>query len=490
MATQEVLFDERFLDKYAGSIISDPEIAIVELVANAWDAYASEVHITWPDRETGSHFSISDNGKGMSKDMFDRRWRSLDYNRLSEDGAVVYPPEELKSLPVRKAYGRNGRGRHAAFRFSDPYLVVTWRDGTELTFEVRRGATRPFDIDLKNTRKGIAGHGTMVRALSFESINMTADDAREIIGTRFLADPSFKVSVDGKLVTFDDIPPQRLKELDIPIPPHGTARIIIVDTARAERTTQRHGIAWIVNHRLVGTPSWIAFDQEKILDGRKSEAKRFQVIVTADFLENEVTPDWRSFDPDSKVWSEARTAVHAAIRDFLSTLGAEKREETKLNIRESLADAVVKLPPIGRERWDGFVDAVVDSCPSITAEEVQQVAGILANLELSTSKYGLIAKLHDLPPSDLDTLNSILNDWTVLLAKDALDEIQTRLKLIQELDRKLRDPSMDEVGDLQPLLEKSLWVFGPEYESLEFTSNRGMTTVIRELFGSKEKASL
>ena len=33
---QGTLFDERFLERYAGAIISDPEIAIVELVANAW----------------------------------------------------------------------------------------------------------------------------------------------------------------------------------------------------------------------------------------------------------------------------------------------------------------------------------------------------------------------------------------------------------------------------------------------------------------------
>ena len=48
---------------------------------------------------------------------------------------------------------------------------------------------------------------------------------------------------------------------------------------------------------------------------------------------------------------------------------------------------------------------------------------------------------------------------------------------------------MDEVGDLQPLFERSLWVFGPEFESLEFTSNRGMTEVIAKIFGGDEQGS-
>jgi len=87
-----------------------------------------------------------------------------------------------------------------------------------------------------------------------------------------------------------------------------------------------------------------------------------------------------------------------------------------------------------------------------------------------------------MPPGDLDQLHQILVDWNVRSAKLALDEVMSRLKLIEELDRKLRDENADEVRDLQPLFDKSLWVFGPEFESLEFTSNRGMTEVIRKLF--------
>src|ERR1700753_277934 len=92
---QPVLFADRFLDRYAGSIISDPAVAIVELVANAWDAYATRVDIQWPQRSEGVNFSIRDNGKGMTPDQFHRRWNTLDYNRLDEDGSKTAPPEEL-----------------------------------------------------------------------------------------------------------------------------------------------------------------------------------------------------------------------------------------------------------------------------------------------------------------------------------------------------------------------------------------------------------
>jgi Histidine kinase-, DNA gyrase B-, and HSP90-like ATPase len=479
-----VLFDERFLDLHAGSIISDTSVAIVELVANAWDAYATDVYITWPNQQDRTCFSIVDNGKGMTPAQFDKRWRKIDYNKLVEEGAQTDPPSDLKGHPQRKAYGRNGRGRHAGFRFSDPYTVRTWCDGTETTYEVRRGTTQPFDVKVINTRSNVPGHGTEIAATAPHGVVMPASEAREIIGTRFLADPSFRVSVDGLRVTFEDVPSMLLSEVEVPVEPFGTAHLIIIDTAKADRTTRQHGIAWRVKTRLVGNQGWVGFDDERILDGRTTEAKRFQIIVSADFLEDHVLPDWSAFIPSSDAWQATRSAVHSAVKAFLSTFTAERRSEAKATIRHTLVREVSKLSPAGRDRWNEFVEKVIDDCPSISTHEVEQVAGILAKLELSTSRYGLIHKLHEMPSGDLDQLNQLLADWTVRTARIALDEIQTRLKLIQELDTKLRDDAMDEVADLQPLFESSLWVFGPEFESIEFTSNKGMTEVIRKMFGS------
>lgn len=42
---QGTLFEDRFLEDYAGQIMRDPVVAPVELVANAWDAYARKVDI-------------------------------------------------------------------------------------------------------------------------------------------------------------------------------------------------------------------------------------------------------------------------------------------------------------------------------------------------------------------------------------------------------------------------------------------------------------
>ena len=44
MYQQEVLFAPRFLEKYVGkAILSEPKVAIMELIANAWDAGATDL---------------------------------------------------------------------------------------------------------------------------------------------------------------------------------------------------------------------------------------------------------------------------------------------------------------------------------------------------------------------------------------------------------------------------------------------------------------
>jgi hypothetical protein len=486
-ATQGLLFDERFLDRYAGAIISVPEVAIVELVANAWDAWATRVEIDWPEKGSGRVFSITDNGKGMTRAEFRRRWATFDYDRYTEQGRLSQPPEELKTYGPRRPYGRNGKGRHAAFRFGDPYRVRTWRSGEEVTYEVRRSQTKPFDLKFIASQQKVPGHGTQISAPLGTGVGMTAQEVREAIGTRFLSDPSFTVLVDGKAVTFQDVPSAKLREIDVEITGHGTAHVTVIDTLKADKTTRQHGIAWWVDARLVGSPGWTAFD----LDGRTSEAKRFLFIVRADFLADAgaTSADWSGFDPRSEAWIATQESVHGAVREFLTTTMAERRREAKEAIKENLGGTVARLAPASRDRWNEFVDVVIDTCPSINSDEVEQVAQVLAKLELSASKYGLIQQLHEMKPGDLDELHGLLANWTVRTAKIALDEIQNRLKLVQELDEKLRDETLEEVGDLQPLFERSLWVFGPEFESLEFTSNRGMTEVIRALFGRDEAAS-
>lgn len=487
--TQGTLFDERFLGKYAGSIMSDPTTALVELVANAWDAYATKVSIVWPEQESKTPFSIKDNGSGMTEAEFSKRWRTLDYDRATYQGTMAEPPEGLGNALPRRVYGHNGRGRHAAFHFSSPYRVITSKDGVRCVFDVSQGTSNPIEIELVEKEEGNFLNGTEIMALGVIGSSLSPDQVRSVLSTRFLLDPSFAVSVDGVAVTFDDVPTGHIKEVMLPVADYGMAKLRVMDSARADRTSKQHGIAWWVNRRLVGEAGWKAFS-DRLIDGRTEEAKRFSFVVEADFLTpSEILPDWSGFREDQERWNITKSTVHDQIRKELADLLSAKRTQTRTQIATTHAEKVHSLPKLSQDRWNGMLDELIERCPTLGEAQLEQVMGILANLELAQSQYSLLEKLHQLSPNDFDSWNGLLEEWTLKSAKEALDEIARRLKLIEEIRQKAASSDTDEVQELQPLFGEALWIFGPQFESIEFTSNKGMTKVIRELFKTADTGS-
>lgn len=204
---QPPLFEDRFLESYAGQqIIQDPRIAIVELVANAWDAGATSVYIEWPENN-GDRFSICDDGHGMSQSDFEKRFRMLSYNRRKQQGEHAEIPNAHRGLiGKRPVFGRNGKGRWGSFAFAEPFYVKTWRDNIENTFLVARDQKNLMYFQKLGDSEAIQGQGTQIYAESAVKPLLSAEDARKEIGMRFLADPNFKIFLNGEEVSFEDLP--------------------------------------------------------------------------------------------------------------------------------------------------------------------------------------------------------------------------------------------------------------------------------------------
>ncbi len=491
---EDLFYEDRFLESWAGAIITNPSTAIVELVANCWDAYATEVKISWPDPKSNKQFSISDNGKGMTKAEFDYIWRAMSYDRIAKGGATTAPPVGVEGLP-RFVFGKNGKGRFASFCLTKNYQITSIKDGQKFVYKVSRTPNKPLITELVEfVEKDVEGHGTTITGEGeIRQINLSVEQARELLGGRFLANPSFKVILNGAPISFADISKSSLSIVDVDVPHYGTVKIYHIDSRKADKTTKQHGIAWWVTNRAVGDCKWRGTDVERILDGRTEKAKRFTFIVQADFLnkENAVKEDWSGFHDNNEAWLKTRPIVQDKIKEIISNTSYAEREGKRIAVLERVGESVNLLPLLSKERVTTFVNEVVDTCPNFGEQEVVQLTSILAKLEKSKSQYGLLEILHNQDPNDLDALHEVLSQWTIGMAKVVLDEIQGRLKVINELRIKIQVAGIDEVKELQPLFAKGLWMFGDKFESIHFTSNKGMTTVIRELFdGKAEKASL
>ncbi len=480
----ELYYEDRFWEQYVGTkLVNDPVIAIVELVANCWDAGARAVKITWPHEGNGE-LMIEDNGEGMTKAEFYRRWGGMSYDRIKHQGASV--DVTIGGVTrTRKVFGRNGIGRFAAFCFASEYQVSTSKDGEQNTFLVKKGRTEPLEFDHVTTCPATET-GTTITIFRLMKCTIRPETVRTELGKRFLTDPAFQVVVNGVRINFEDIEDRGLENIPVSIDDLGVEIVIkVIDAQRTDPTGRQHGVAWHVFGRLVGECGWKDPEQKSLIDGRRVEAKRFTFIVEADLLQEAgaVKPDWSGFDEENETFLKVNSAVQSAITQRLLEVTKEKRDETTANVRRFHAPQVRQMSLIRREKWNLFVEKVAEECPRLTESELRTVAGVLANMEVANSQYGLLHKLHDLSPDQIDDLHQILEDWTVGMAKIVLDEIQGRLLLVEQLRVKTTKDDTLEVQELQPLFKQGLWIFGPEFETIHYTSNQGMTSVIQELFG-------
>ncbi len=490
MSTKQIaLFDDRFLESFVGKgIISDSKIAIIELIANSWDAAATKVEIKWP-LEDGDNFSIIDNGHGMTESQFNKRFRTLAYDRNKEQGGYAEVPQDHKSLiGKRPTFGRNGKGRLSGFAFGEFFQVKSWRDTKQIHYKVFADNTNILAFEKLGEEKK-EHHGTEIFVNNAIKPSTSFDQIKIEIGMRFMTDPHFEVIVNNEKITFLDIPEENINNIEVEIDGIGKIPITVIDVKGTDKTTHQHGIAWHVKNRLVGECTWKGSGNEHLIDGRRIAAKRYIFIVKADCLENAVSPDWTTFFQTDEKFKKVFPAVQEKIKDYILELYKENRETTFKEIEEITKPILKNIGLVGREKWETFITNVQEECPSITQNDLEKVAKLLANLEQSESKYNLIAILSNSTSEELESLNTVLKKWNINLAKVVLDEVEYRMRLIEKLQSRVLTNLTDEVHDLQPLFHRGLWIFGPEYETIEYTSNVGMTKVIQDLFGKEIKGT-
>jgi Histidine kinase-, DNA gyrase B-, and HSP90-like ATPase len=478
----QIAFGPGFLQDHLGRIIDDPQTATMELIANSYDAGASKVDVRWPALP-GDLLSISDNGTGMTREELETRWRTFSYDRIQSQGPFVKFPSDV-NLNKRVAFGHNGKGRFSPFCFADEYQIETRRDGNvtcATVLKTDRGLM-PFDFRIDSQSKG-EGHGTTI-SLTCGTGTLPDSYIRDLIGYKFAVDPSFEVFVNNLPVRLLNLR-EGVATRVIEIKDVGTIHLHRLDPQKQERTMRLKGIAWWVNTRMVGEPSWEGLDGEgQYLDGRSTEAKRYSFIVESDVLLPYTKADWSGFKGSPNVES-VKQAVHNAVVEELKALVVDDRKALKKAAIAEHRTLIKQLPPVSQWQIGRFLDEAQEKCPNLTEKELARTVEIWGKLEQSRSGYDLLRQLARCSSEDLDTWNTLMLRWSASNAEVVLSELDRRLTVIRELQDLIRDKNSDEVHDLQPLFERGLWMFGPEYESVEFTSNRGMTHVVQEFFGKR-----
>lgn len=471
------LFEEDYLVRTLGPIVEDAEMALTELVANAWDAGASLVDLTIPE-ESGGTLVIEDDGHGMTPEQFRERWMTLGYDRLKRQGAQVEFPARRKGW-LRHAYGRSGIGRHGLLCFADRYVVETWRDGRCTRFDIATPArSAPFGIE-NETRLHRDAQGTRVSVVVQRHLP-EAREVRSLLAATFLHDPQFIVRVNGESVSLADLPGS-IDRTELMIDGGALAVAGVIDATRAGNGADHAGISFWVNGRRVGRPSWMIGD-ESLVDACGRFARRYAVVVLAgaDWLP-EVDRHWRQFRRGVAV-----DALHLAVRHYVLSafeqLGDSVAEETSEAALMRHREVFGRLSPIRRAEVAAFTRELVKATPAASQDVLSAAVLAAIRIERARGGSGLLDRLAALDESDIGGLHRLLSQWSVCDALAVLDEIDHRMAVIATIERLSADPAADELRMLHPLVTQARWLFGPEFDSAEYASNVSLRTAAERVF--------
>ncbi|WP_444659095.1 ATP-binding protein [Caproiciproducens sp. R2] len=481
---QKSKFEKDFIERTYSSVVSDVSIAFSELVANSWDAGATKVFITLPNKK-GDELIIEDNGTGMTEKEFQQRWMVIAYNRVAHQGEYV---EYLSSKghAKRLAYGRNGVGRHSMLCFDDKYCIETWQDGICNRYAISiDGGESAFSV-LEHSTDKRSNHGTKLIVKAIKKIPVKSDVIKTL-GYRFLFDPEFSVFVDGEKIEFQtNIEP--IKQEILTLKGGKTIKISIYQIPDGEKTTAANGVAFWAGKRLVGNPSW-NIGSVRVEDARRKFALHHLIVVQADCLINDVFYDWSHF-VNTELVNETFAVVIQYTREFRVEYYKGKVSEVRKDVIRKNISKIETLSIPSLYDLKGFFENYLGQRPEIDTDELDIVINALISVLQSRNGISLLSKLSKMDVEDVDALNDILDEWSITDVKDVLDEIDQRLKVICAIEQLSGDSTTDELHVLHPLVSQAKWLFGIEYDNPNYTFNKTLTTVLQSLLMSQRKENV
>ncbi len=202
------------------NLYSNTPAVLAEVIANSWDADATEVDVNF-DLECKS-IIVTDNGCGMTREDVNNKYLYVGYQKRSCQNR---PSNELRTQKLnRKPMGRKGIGKLSLFSIAKRIHVYT---------RVEEGAAEAFLMDADKIKEAIdvedpskvksytpdpisangeapQPHGTRIRITHLKKVRLTeasVEGLRRRLARRFsiIGDTArFSVKVNGKTITLAD----------------------------------------------------------------------------------------------------------------------------------------------------------------------------------------------------------------------------------------------------------------------------------------------
>lgn len=493
--------DLNVLNHLGLSLYTNTPAVLTEIVSNAWDADATEVHINI-DTEN-STIMIADNGHGMNSSDVENKFLNVGYARRKDNRAT-------SPIYKRNVMGRKGIGKLAMFSLADEVSIFTKTENDAIVAikvnvtDLREAIEQKQEYNTENiedTSCFTKRHGTTIVLSNIDKqINTTATYLKKHLARRFSIlgqQFNFKVFINQEEVTLEHRGytskieflwsfgnsaqtlqgnSVKYKELDHQITYDDKAFNIIGFIASVKKPSElkdeevsNNAITVLANGRIF---------QENILD-ELDNAKIFTSYlvgeINADFLDDSDYQDMATSSRQGLRQNDERYAIlKAFVANALKTVDTDWdvwRKETGLKeVKEKHPALQTWLDELKDSRDKKAAEDLISKVNTIRfsgSEEEQEISrkDVLKSAVLAFEKLkvrGNLERLNELSSFDPKVFKPILQSIDDIEESYFYDVTKQRLGIIDKLES-LKDENEKEKV-IQEHLYEHLWLLDPAWE--------------------------
>lgn len=477
------------------------DVAIAELVANCWDAGATNVDIMLPAKAgydpTTAEIVIVDNGEGMTDDEVEEEYLVIGRNRRAE-----HQPEP----PDRKVMGRKGIGKLAGFGLARHMAVSTWRDGAATSFELdaaslKQASGAVTDVPIEGVvgpvpADAVTPEGTSIRLSELKhKTPLDPDVLRGALARRFsrTVRGHMRIRVNGFDVADPDL------NLEFREPEEGEIKIEVAPgqlvrwwagSSVTVLGSELQGFTVLVRGKTAQAPPYF-FGVESTATAQHG-TKYITGVIEADFLDegDDDESDRISTDRQEIDWAdEGAAALKLWGEDLVRRLLRQRRKK-----REDASEKKIEDDPELRARIDALDKPSADQvrrfiralgAADTDEDRVKPLADTVIRAYEYRQFHDFIQQLDDIAeePEQLQLAVEYLRGWKVLESRAILEVIKGRLDIVDKFHSMIVNDAAETawaVGgeNLHDLIADYPWLIQPEWQVL--SEERRITTQLRQ----------
>ncbi len=467
-----------------GENYTSSEKALKELVDNAWDAEATEVHITVPTILTDAPIIVQDNGSGMKTAELESEYLNIASPRFSRKGDRTHNLNRIVK-------GRKGIGKFAGLILASEMELVTQAAGKRTSVLISKTVLMealgdlekvPLPLDVTDSDH-LDAKGTTItlRNLNPKLSHLQPDKLKELLALDYGREPSFTIFVNGERVFHHDIQGEKF-QTEITLP-NGQTATVSYTIADKPLPGKKSGLNVRVGGKSIGKPHLFGLENDDALSDKLRRRIVGEINLPADSLE--LTAAGGDVIESDKGFEMLMQAMPAELKQNLEATHTNEFNLAKGRLTQAMNRRLESVPEHRRSIAEERITRLMQRSFQ-EGEKLERIEALVALVldALEMDEYWTVCQhVHEAEKVDVFHFATALEEFGLCDLAFMGTQAKRRLEFLDSLDRLATTDATTE-KQMHTALQNNLWVFGPEYSLM--ASNRQLRTIIADYIGSDE----